>query len=106
MRDQLGNHCRSDARNKRAFDPKMFSTPGKSSTNGGASAAVEHPLKTPQRASSTIDNHLRENFSSAELPFQPVPRLHSKTSFTTSSNVTLRRLPKQSGIVTDVHRDT
>ncbi len=71
MRDQLGNALLEVMREiKRAFDPKNVFNPGKIFEVGTSRCDV----RTPQRGvPTTIDNHLRENFSRPlELPFQPV----------------------------------
>ena len=74
MRDQLGNQLLEVMREiKRAFDPKNVFNPGKI-FEVGTSRATSRSVQTPQRGvPTTIDNHLRENFTRPlELPFQPV----------------------------------
>jgi FAD/FMN-containing dehydrogenase/Fe-S oxidoreductase len=71
MRDQLGDQLLEVMREvKRAFDPKNVFNPGKIFEVETSPSDV----RTPQRGvSTTIDNHLRENFTRPlELPFQPV----------------------------------
>ena len=77
MRDQLGNQLLEVMREiKRAFDPKNIFNPGKI-FDGRDIARRRCPERgdasTQRGVPTTIDNHLRENFTRPlELPFQPV----------------------------------
>jgi FAD/FMN-containing dehydrogenase/Fe-S oxidoreductase len=71
MREQLGDDLLGVLREiKHTLDPKNIFNPGKIFEVGSARCAD----RTPQRGvPTTIDNHLRENFTRPlELPFEPV----------------------------------
>jgi FAD/FMN-containing dehydrogenase/Fe-S oxidoreductase len=74
MRDQLGNQLLEVMREiKRAFDPKNVFNPGKIFEVGTSRCDVPRELSGQRGVPTTIDNHLRENFTRPlELPFQPV----------------------------------